>query len=173
MRLFLMIIGYALLTGFCGAQTSAVNYRSGEPTTLANSPLSGDIELRDSTGKVSRLSDLRGTPVILNFWATWCPPCRRELPWLAEIQKKYGSRGLRVIGVSMDEANNPEVAKVAAQFGINYQLLFGTLESSLPYLGAQGLPVTMYIGRDGKLQHKFLGIADKQELDKNAQDLLR
>lgn len=172
MKPSLMIMCCALLVGLCGAQATPVPSFSGKPAVAAEYPLSDDLELRDSNGKVQRLSALRGTPVILNFWATWCPPCRRELPWLVGIQKQYGSQGLRIVGISMDEAENSAVAASVAEARINYLLLFGSMESSLSYLGARGFPVTLYIGRDGKLRHKTFGIATQQELVKYAQELL-
>jgi thiol-disulfide isomerase/thioredoxin len=172
MKSLKMIVGCLLVVSFCAAQTTAVHCSSGDPPTGLDSPLSSEIELRDLTGHVTHLSDLRGEPVILNFWATWCPPCRRELPWLVAVQKKYGSQGLRVVGITMDEAENPEVAKLISEAQINYLLLFGTLESSLSYLDSQGLPVTLYVDKNGKLWRKVLGATTQQDLERKARELL-
>jgi thiol-disulfide isomerase/thioredoxin len=169
-KAFLLLIGLALVASLCGAQTSAIRCNSAEPLDAA--PLATTVELRDLNGKLSRLSDLQGSPAILNFWATWCPPCRRELPWFVALQNKYGRQGLRVVGINMDEPDNPVVARAAAEAGINYPLLFGSPETSLAFIGAQGLPVTLYIGRDGKVRRKVLGIASYEELEHNARELL-
>jgi thiol-disulfide isomerase/thioredoxin len=170
MRAFFLTIGLALLAWTCAAQTSAVRCNSAKP--LDANPLATKVELRDLKGKLSRLSDLQGSPVILNVWATWCPPCRHELPWFAAVQKKYGPQGLRVVGISMDEPDNPEVAKLASEAGVNYLLLFGGMEDSFAVIGSQGLPVTLYIGRDGTVRCKVLGIASYEDLEQNARELV-
>jgi thiol-disulfide isomerase/thioredoxin len=171
MRSILLVVVVALLNSLGAGQTAATRSKDGEKSMASESPLSSDLEWHDRRGKVVHLSEFRGKPVILNFWATWCPPCTHELPWLVAIQKKFGSRGLQVVGISMDDADDPAVAKVIAEAGINYAILFGPLES-LTNLGAQGLPLTLYNGKEGRLRRKVLGIASYQELEMNVQYLL-
>jgi len=172
MKALFVAIALALLPSMCLPQIAAIHC-DGDPVVSAESPLSSPIELLTQEGKPARLSEFRGTPLIINFWATWCPPCRRELPWFAAIQSKYGSKGLRVVGISMDEKDDPAVRELASQAGVNYTLLFGSLESSLELIGAQGLPITLYLDRSGKILHKSVGIANQQELERNAQEILR
>jgi thiol-disulfide isomerase/thioredoxin len=169
MRLFQVIITFVLIATVCRAQARD---RS-ELSTAADSLLTGNITLHDSSGVVVRLSDLRGKPIILNFWATWCAPCRSELPWLEEIQKQYGATGLRVVGISMDDIPSSEVARIASKAGANYLILFGIPESSSATLSALGLPMTLYLGRDGKVHRAMLGISSRQELASAAQELLK
>lgn len=172
MKLLRTLIAVAVLTAPSMAQ-APLRCDDGESATQATAPLSSDVGLRAIDGKPARLSDLRGTPLILNFWATWCPPCRRELPWLAAIQRKYASKGLRVVGISMDEFDSSLVREVTSAAGADYLLLFGTIDSSLPLIGAQGIPVTLFIDRNGKVLHRSVGILNQQELERRAQDLLK
>ena len=72
-----------------------------------------------------RLSDLRGKAVLLNFWATWCGPCKIEMPWFVELQNQYGAQGLQIVGVAMDDASKEDIAKFAKDMGVNYPILLG------------------------------------------------
>lgn len=175
MRSLLLIGVLAVLGCLCAAQSPAthgdVGDHSGAQAAPAEKPLPSDLEWKDGSGKIMRLADFSGKPLILNFWATWCPPCKHELPWLVAIQNKYSSQGLKVVGVSLDEADEPAVAKVIASAGINYTILYASLDS-LTSLGADGLPLTFYIGKNGKVRRKVLGIASYDELEKNVQELL-
>ena len=74
-----------------------------------------DFVLTDLQGNTVKLSDLRGKAVVLNFWATWCPPCKEEIPWLVDLQKRYGSQGLQIVGISMDDGDPKDVVKFAAE----------------------------------------------------------
>jgi thiol-disulfide isomerase/thioredoxin len=114
-------------------------------TGLATADL--DFTLKDMDGRVVRLSDYKGRPLILNFWATWCGPCRQEIPAFVELAEKYKARNLTVLGVSVDD--RPEALRAfAAQFKINYPLLVGLGEDRLQetYDAAMGIPITWFIG---------------------------
>jgi thiol-disulfide isomerase/thioredoxin len=175
MRSFLLIGVLTVLGCLCAGQSagtrSEVSDHAATQATPSEKPFPSDLEWKDGSGKVVRLAEFSGKPLILNFWATWCPPCKHELPWLVAIQNKYGSQGLKVVGVSLDEADDPAVTKVIASAGINYTILYGSLDS-LSSLGADGLPLTFYIGKDGKVRRRVLGIASYDELEKNVQELL-
>ena len=172
MKSFLLIAAVTLLSCYGFGQESAIHC-AGDPVNAAESPLSSRIELKTQDGKATDLASLKGSPVILNFWATWCPPCKRELPLLAEVDRKYSEQGLKVVGVTLDEPDDPAVAHLVAEAGVKYQLLFGSLDTSFELIGAQGLPVTLYIARDGSVRHRTHGILDRQELEKSVQELLK
>ena len=88
--------------------------------------LAPDFELDSLDGKNMKLSDFRGKAVLLNFWATWCGPCKIEMPWFVELQKEYGPQGFQIVGVAMDEdASTEDIAKFAKQMGVNYPVLIG------------------------------------------------
>lgn len=132
-----------------------------------------DFALTDvATGKVVRLSDFRGKAVLLNFWATWCPPCKVEIPWFVDLQKQYGSEGLVVLGVAMDDAQQAEIAAFARNMGVNYPILLGTNEVSDTYGGVEALPTTFYIGRDGKIVDRVFGLRSHGEVEEQVKAAL-
>ena len=115
-------------------------------------------------GAPLRLSDFRGKVILLDFWASWCAPCRDEIPHLVEWQAKYGSSGLQVIGISMDD--DPAAAqKFAREFKMNYPVVAGSAELADRYGGILGLPANIVIGRDGKIVSKHLGVVDLSSLE--------
>ncbi|MGB7133616.1 MAG: TlpA disulfide reductase family protein, partial [Candidatus Sulfotelmatobacter sp.] len=107
-----------------------------------------DFSLPDLTGKKIDLSSYRGKVVLLDFWATWCDPCREEIPDFIDLQKKYGSQGLQIIGVSMDDAPGP-VRDFDRRFKMNYPVVMGNAKTGELYGGVLGLPITFLIERDG------------------------
>jgi cytochrome c biogenesis protein CcmG/thiol:disulfide interchange protein DsbE len=137
-----------------------------------NGQVAPDFQLKDVSGKTVRLADLRGKAVLLNFWATWCPPCKVEIPWFVELQKQYGPEGLQVIGVSMDENGEELVSKYVAEAGINYPILMGNDEVGDAYGGIHALPTTFYIGRDGKVVRRVFGLASHKEVEQNVRAAL-
>ena len=110
-------------------------------------------------GKEIRLSSLRGKAVLVNFWATWCEPCKIEMPSLVDMQKKYGPQGLQIVGVAMDDADDKEITTFAHKMGVNYMVLRGTEEVGDHYGGIQRLPMTYYLDRSGKVVDETLGMA--------------
>jgi peroxiredoxin len=117
-----------------------------------------DFTLTDLQGHVVKLSDLRGKAVVLNFWATWCPPCKQEIPWFVDLQKRYGPEGLQVVGVNMDdEGDQKNVAKFAAENSINYPVLLGKENVAAAYGGIDYLPTTFYIDRGGVVMDRVFG----------------
>ncbi len=131
-----------------------------------------DFTLRDMNGAPVRLSDFRGKAVVLNFWATWCPPCRREIPWFIEMQKKYGPQGLQVIGVSMDDGGRDAVEAFVKRMGINYLIVQGEDHAASLYGGGEVLPTTYYISRDGRVVSSVEGLISESEIENNIQEAL-
>src|ERR1700686_633981 len=141
--------------------------RSGRLSTprITRSTVAPDFSLESLEGKTMRLSDFRGKAVLLNFWATWCGPCKIEMPWFVELQQKYGSQGLQVVGVAMDDASKEDIAKFAKDMGVNYPILIGKESVGDQYGGVPALPETFLIGRDGKIVDKILGLRGKAEIE--------
>jgi peroxiredoxin len=124
-----------------------------------------DFALASLDGKTTiRLSDYRGKAVLLNFWATWCVPCKIEMPWFVELQNEYGAQGLQVVGVAMDDDSPEDIAKFAKDMGVNYPIAVGKEAVGDAYGGLQFLPATFYIGRDGKVIDKVFGLKGKHEI---------
>jgi peroxiredoxin len=127
-----------------------------------------DFVLTDLQGRTVKLSDLRGKAVVLNFWATWCPPCKEEIPWFVELQKRYGSQGLQIVGVSMDDdRDQKDVEKFAAANSINYPVLLGKENVAEQYGGIDYLPTTFYIDRDGIVMDRVFGQPGRDEIEQN------
>ncbi len=125
-----------------------------------------DFKLQTIDGKTLRLSDFRGKAVVVNFWATWCQPCKIEMPWFVELQKQYGPAGLQILGISADEDTSAaELDKFARGMGVNYPVLLGKEEVEQAYGGIQFLPVTIYVDRDGKVVDKVFGLKGRGEIE--------
>ena len=138
---------------------------------LADLAYAPDFTLKDSSGAEIRLSDYKGKVVLLNFWATWCPPCRAEMPWFAEFDQKYKDRGFAVIGVTMDSVW-PEVASVLADLkNIHYPVVAGDEDVAKLY-GVDSLPMTLLIDGDGRIKISHTGIVDKRTYESEIVQLL-
>ncbi len=116
-------------------------------------------------GQKVKLSDYRGKAVLLNFWATWCPPCKVEMPWFVDLQKQYGKDGLVILGVAMDDSEPATIAKFASDLGVNYTVLLGTDKVSDDYGDVQYLPTTFFIGRNGAIVDKLTGLLDRKDIE--------
>jgi len=123
--------------------------------------LAPDFELATLEGKTVKLSDLRGKAVLLNFWATYCEPCKVEMPWFVELQNEYGPQGFQIIGVAMDDASTEDIAKFAKDMGVNYPILIGKDSVAESYGGVSVLPTTFFVDRDGKLIHREFGLQSR------------
>jgi peroxiredoxin len=128
-----------------------------------------DFELKTLDGKTVKLSDLRGKAVLVNFWATWCGPCKIEMPWLADLQTKYASQGLVILGVSVDEGSSDKIASFSKEMGVNYTVLRTTDEVSDEYGGIDGLPTNFYVGRDGVVVEQVAGLVSKDVMETEIQ----
>jgi cytochrome c biogenesis protein CcmG/thiol:disulfide interchange protein DsbE len=124
-----------------------------------------DFQLPSLDGSKVKLSDFRGKAVLLNFWATWCPPCKVEMPWFADLQKQYGKDGLVILGVAMDDSAPDKIAQFASEMGVNYPILLGTDQLSDDYGNVDSLPTIFYISRDGTIVDKMVGLFDRKDIE--------
>jgi thiol-disulfide isomerase/thioredoxin len=129
-------------------------------------------KLTDLNGKRVSLSDFSGKVVILDFWATWCMPCRIEIPHFVELQKQYGANGLAVIGVSLDEQGPDVVKRFVKQFEVNCSILIGNEKIAEKYGGIVAVPTTFVIDRQGRIVSQHVGYDDKASFEKEIQSLL-
>jgi cytochrome c biogenesis protein CcmG/thiol:disulfide interchange protein DsbE len=125
-----------------------------------------DFELQRLDGTTLKLSSLRGKAVVLNFWATYCGPCKIEMPWLTEFQKQYGPQGVEVVGVAMDPESG-RVPEFVKEVGAEYTILIGTEAVGDLYGGVQFLPATFYIDREGKIVDRVFGLVSRSEIEDN------
>jgi peroxiredoxin len=163
--LTLVVVAFAvalmLYVGFHSARRSGTAFAS----HLTQSSPAPDFSLESLDGKTMKLSDLRGKAVLLNFWATWCGPCKIEMPWFVELQNQYAAQGLQIVGVAMDDASKEDIRKFAKDMGVNYPILIGKESVGDQYGGVPALPESFLIGRDGKIVDKIIGLRGKAEIE--------
>ena len=132
-----------------------------------------DFELKTLDGKTLKLSDLHGKAVLINFWATWCAPCKIETPWIVDLQKQYEAQGLQVVAVSMDdESDTDDVKKFAQEMHMTYPILRGTEDVGNAYGGVEFLPTIFFVGRDGKVTGRILGLRGREDIEDNVKKAL-
>ena len=128
--------------------------------------------LRDLNGRIVRLSDYQGKVVLINFWATWCPPCRAEMPDLVKLQREYGKVGLQIIGITYPPERRARVRRFARSLKVNYPIILGTREIKARFSSEETLPLTIVINRDGKVSEIISGILLREEFDEKIKPLL-
>ena len=128
--------------------------------------------LSDLNGKAVNLSDFQGKVIILDFWATWCPPCREEIPHFIALYNKHKDKGLVVLGVALDNEGAAAVRPFAQAHGINYPLVIGDQKVTQAYGGIRGIPTTFVIDRKGRIVQKYIGYRDEQVFESAIQPLL-
>jgi peroxiredoxin len=131
-----------------------------------------DFTLPDANGKRLRLSGYKGKVVLLNFWATWCGPCKTEIPWFIEFEKQFQTRGFTVLGVSMDEDGWKVINPYVAEHKINYPIMLANEEVNESYGGIEALPTTLLIGRDGNVAFLHAGLISREDYEKEIRKLL-
>lgn len=133
-------------------------------------PEAPNFTLTDLDGRAIELAQLKGKVVLLNFWATWCGPCRVEIPWFVEFQKQYGGQGFTILGVLVQDS--PEAARrFSSDFKMNYPVAVGDSRVAETY-GVFGLPTTVMIGRDGRIYSKHTGLTAREIFEEEIKELL-
>jgi thiol-disulfide isomerase/thioredoxin len=131
------------------------------------------LTFKSIQGRVLSLSSYKGKVVLLNFWATWCPPCRAEMPDLVRLQREYGARGLQVIGITYPPQRLGEVRRFVRKLRINYPIAMGTKETKALFDDSETLPVTIVLDREGKIVERIEGILLSEEFEQKIRPLLR
>jgi peroxiredoxin len=164
-----MVISLMLVFAFSLSRHST---RGTQVAMQMKDDMAPDFVLQALDGKTMRLSDFRGKAVVLNFWATWCQPCKIEMPWFVELQKQYGPEGVQFLGVAMDDASSTEIGDFANSLGVNYPILIGKEAVGAAYGGVQFLPETFYIDRNGKVVDRAFGLKGRGEIEDDIKKIL-
>lgn len=149
------------------------NRSRAEGTSQAGQALPAPVwDLQGLDGKSVHSDDFKGKIVILDFWATWCQPCRAEISGFIDLQKKYQAEGLVVVGISVDQADSGTVKSFVQKEGINYPVVLADSKVVTAYGGIEAVPTTFIIDRGGRVVKQHLGFTDKEEFEKEIKALL-
>ena len=130
-----------------------------------------DFTLKDMEGNDVSLSDYKGQVVLLNFWATWCGPCKIEMPWFVEFQRQYKDKGFTVLAISLDDDIDP-VAPFVEKYGLNFPVVWGDNDTADKFGGVAALPTTLIIDREGKIVDSHTGLVSKSVYAEQIESLL-
>ncbi len=124
-----------------------------------------DFSLDDLKGAKVTLADYKGKALLVNFWATWCGPCKIEMPWFVELQNQYGPQGLVIVGIAMDDSGKDAIASFSRDMKVNYPILLGKEAVGEAYGGVLGLPTSFFVDRSGKIVAHIEGLADRSTIE--------
>ena len=145
---------------------------AGAPVATLDGKQAPAFTLRDLDGKKVSLADFRGRPVLVNFWATWCAPCKLEMPWFEQFRKQYAAQGFEILGIAEDDTGKDEIAKSAKKLGVDYPILLTDEKVAPAYGGVDYLPMSFYVDRDGVVREETAGLASKDEVEANIRKIV-
>ena len=132
-----------------------------------------NFSLQTQNGKVIELSKLKGKVVLVNFWATWCPPCRAEIPDFIEVYNTYKTKGFEIVGIALDEDGWSKVAPYIEKAKMNYPVVLGTAKVVQQYGGIEAIPTTFIVDRKGYIMASQVGLVSKELLEQKLKSLLK
>jgi thiol-disulfide isomerase/thioredoxin len=164
-------ISIALVLAGCN---SSKPVQAEAPAAKNDKPLkaAAEFELKDADGKTVRLSDYKGKVVLLDFWATWCEPCKIEIPWFIEFERTYKDKGFAVIGIAMDDEGWTVIKPFVSDLAINYRILKGDDKTADLYGPIDAYPTTFLITRDGKIADQHVGLTGRDDFENGIKKLL-
>jgi peroxiredoxin len=131
-----------------------------------------NFSLKTSTGKTIELSKLKGKMVVVNFWATWCGPCRAEIPGFIDVYNKYKSKGLEIVGISLDEGGWKDVEPFVKKLKITYPVVLGTNEVAQQYGNIEAIPTTFIVDKEGRVVSRHVGYMNKEDFENTIKSYL-
>ena len=152
-------------------ETSTTKKTEAPAEKTESADMAPNFVLTSTTGKNIKLSDYRGKVVIVDFWATWCPPCRKGIPDLIELQKQF-KNNLVVIGISLDQNTKADVIPFMKKIGINYPVVYGDNQVVMDYGSINAIPTSFVIDQNGKIVDKHIGLVPKSEYVNKIKEIL-
>ena len=167
-------VAHAALALLLGLSLAGMGCTAKEPVTQGGAVGSAApaFALPDLEGKTVTNTDLQGKVVLLNFWATWCPPCKAEVPDFVRLQSKYREQGLVIVGLSLDAGGAHDVRPFAEEYDVNYTMLIASPETADAYGGIQAVPTTFVLDRKGTIVKRFLGQVPPEVFEEAIRPLL-
>ena len=144
----------------------------GAATALSVSGIAPPFSLKDTNGNIFSSAQLAGKPAVINFFATWCPPCKAEIPGFVEVYNKHRSKGFELVGISLDKDTRENLPGFLMSNKVGYRILFGDLATARAYGGVSALPTTFFVGKDGEIKNIHIGYMEKDAFDKEVMKLL-
>ena len=173
----LTLVPDASAASAASAPDDAASASSEENSTPLNGQIAPAFTLQDLNGNKVSLSAYKGRPLVVDFWATWCGPCKVEIPWFEKLHDQYQSQGLEIIGISADDLDKDDPAKLftekrdiadfASKMHMNYPVLLDGASLENQYGGLDALPTTFFIDRNGKIVASTIGLAPRDEIEAN------
>jgi peroxiredoxin len=160
------LVGTLVILSLCGCGSQ-------EDQSRLASRAAPDFALKDLNGDVCRLADHRGKVVLLNFFTTWCGPCRQEIPDFVQLHERFKDKGLEVIGVSLDQEGEAVLRPFIERYRIRYPIVLGTSKMVLDYGGIKGIPTTFLIDRHGTVSNYFAGLLPGYVIEESVKKLLK
>lgn len=176
-----LAVAGVLILAFTGAYFIYQNNPHRKPadrqeTVPGSAPSAGEIapafSLKDISGNVVNASNFQGRPTVINFFATWCPPCREEIPGFVDVYNKYKDEGFELVGISLDTDTRGNLPVFVMNNRIGYRILMGDLATARAYGGVSSLPTTFFIGKDGRIKNVHVGYLDQETFDREVKKLL-
>lgn len=172
-RVIIALIFFFVASGAVYLLANTTSKETVEMVQNQDNSAAPDFTLPDINGVNVKLSDLKGKVIALNFWATWCGPCRKEIPDFIELQNMYGKDGLQFIGIALDEGGVSVIKPFAEKLKMNYPVLVGNEAVTAAYGGMNAIPVTILIDKKGNLRGKFVGMRTKAVMESLILPLLK